>query len=287
MKKLKGMLIAISLIMVFGLTLAGCSVQQNQNIASITVIEKTIPKVIEVGAFDAAEIKAMITYKDGSTSDITIKSNMLSQEDQAKLTTPGNYCVQIIFKDVTTEIFITIVEPVVTYTVTFYDPYGDKISSQEVISGEDATAPTEFDWNCDFVAWDRLFTNVTEDIDVYAIGSYCRTCPLPLNVVFYASDSKYGVYDIVSFDNGKVKYFSTSDKDITKDTIKNSSAEYVYYDLAIQDGNWVISFKSAENNQYTYSIEFSTSLKTVETITFNQNDTQQSQKTLVVHPISA
>ena len=48
----------------------------------------------------------------------------------------------------------------------------------------------------------------------------------------------------------------------------------------MQDGNWIISFNSAENSQYTYSISFSIELESVEKITFNQNDSQQSQKTL-------
>lgn len=284
MKKFKRLLIALSLVMCIGLAFAGCDAQKDKNIASISVVQNTIPSAIEVGAFDDAKIKAIITYEDSTTYELTVTSSMLSQEDQAKIATPGNYCVTIIFRDVTTEIFITIVEPVETYTVTFYDPYGDVISSQDVVSGEDAVAPTNFDWNCEFVAWDRTFTNVTKNINVYAIGSFCKTCPLPMNVAFYGSDSKYDRYDIVSFKNGKAKYFTTQDKEITEESLNNTSVKYVDYDITIRDGNWYISFTAESNLNYNYAIEFSTSLQTVEEVTFYQDDEQQSQKILVVHP---
>ena len=165
----------IALVMLCGFFVAACSVQKNQNIKTIEVIESTIPEYIYVGEFDNAGIEALITYEDGTTETLDINSNLIASDIYDNyLNTPGTYTIEILFKGVSVELTVTIAERPKTYTVKFFNGNNELISEQTVLEGEDAKEPSQIERNMDgytFVGWDRLFTNVSEDIQVYGIYS--------------------------------------------------------------------------------------------------------------------
>ena len=79
-----------------------------------------------------------------------------------------------------------------TWIVTFYDGLNNIISTQIVDDKENAKEPTEEEKKVDgynFIMWDKIFTNVTSDLDIYGIyeetGQECNhniipaTCTTP------------------------------------------------------------------------------------------------------------
>jgi hypothetical protein len=58
------------------------------------------------------------------------------------------------------------------YTVTFYDGFGNIISRELVLNEEAAKEPFFNQYQIDgytFVSWDKDFSFITSDLDVYAI----------------------------------------------------------------------------------------------------------------------
>ena len=71
--------------------------------------------------------------------------------------------------------FKTVERDVKKYTVTFYNYDNTVLSVQEIKVGKDATAPSNptrpdtAEYRFEFNGWDKDFTNVQEDLDVYAV----------------------------------------------------------------------------------------------------------------------
>ena len=169
--KILSKMMMVALIFCSMFLISACSWQKDVNITSIEVKEGTIPESIMVGEFDNAGIKLVITYDDDSIEEIPVTSEMIPEEYQSHLTTPGIYEIQILFKGHTTEITVKIVEEAV-FTVNFYNGNGLLVSSQQVKQGESATPPTSQLLNIagfELVAWDVDFTNIQKDTKVYAI----------------------------------------------------------------------------------------------------------------------
>ena len=152
--------------------ISACDIFQKEvNISRIDVKEGTIPESIMVGEFDNAGIKLVVTYDDESIEEIAVTSEMIPEEYQSYLTTPGIYEIEILFRGLTTEITVKIVEESI-FTVNFYNGNGLLVSSQQVKQGESATEPTSLLLNIvgfELVAWDVDFTNIQKDTKVYAI----------------------------------------------------------------------------------------------------------------------
>ena len=163
----------IALIISSMFLISACSsYQKDVNITSIEVKENSVPTTIEAGEFDNAGITLIITYEDGTSEEMPVTSELIPENYHNYLTTPGTYKITILFKGFETELTLTIVENITTFTVKFYDAYGKLISIQNVEDGEDAIEPTELESSVsgyELVGWDRTFTNVTENIHVYGI----------------------------------------------------------------------------------------------------------------------
>lgn len=155
--------------------MSACSVFQKDgvNITGIEVIDETVPTYIlaKEGAFDEAGIKIKVSYSDGDSKDIAVTTEMIPEEYQDELLTPGEYDITILFKGKEATLHIKIAEVANVYTVRFYNGLNNLISVQEVKEGEDAIEPNAGLYaveGYEFMGWDRAIINVTEDMDVNA-----------------------------------------------------------------------------------------------------------------------
>ena len=161
-----------ALIVVFSLIISACSFQKNVNVKSIEIVEETIPEFIIVGEFDEAGIKALITYEDDTTEKIDVNSNLLADAYQEYINQVGEYEIEILFKGVSTTFNIRIIDMEEVHIVKFFNGFNELVSMQLVEDGKDAMEPLGQAHQIQgykFIGWDRIFTNVTEDINVYAI----------------------------------------------------------------------------------------------------------------------
>lgn len=153
--------------------LTGC-LQTSQNITDIAIISTTVPAEIEMGKFNDANILIRVTYEDGTMQNEKVTLDMIDEANKQIINTQiGTYEITIKFRGKETKLTVNIVEK--SYTVKFYNADGVMIYREDnVKSGTAANEPNEAARDCDgytFVSWDRTFTNVTEDIDVYGIYS--------------------------------------------------------------------------------------------------------------------
>ena len=170
MKNLKKILM-IAFCFCIPLVMAACNLQKDKNIVSINVVETTIPSYIEVGKFDEAGIKIQINYADQTTETVNVTTAMLGDNYENYLYTPGTYNIQILFRGKTTEITVKVVNSQSVFTVSFYNGNNELVSRQMVCAGQNAVAPTTniAMSGYTFVCWDRTFTNITSNVDVYGI----------------------------------------------------------------------------------------------------------------------
>lgn len=176
-KKFLSKMMMVALVICSMFLISACSWQKDVNIKSIEVIEESVPAIIRVGEFDNAGIEMLITYEDNSTETVNVTSELIPQDYLSCLETPGIYEIEIFFKGEKAILNITIVE-VETYMVEFYNGKQQLIERQFVKSGEDAVAPDASAYamyGYEFVGWDRLFTDVSEDIKVYSVYSKLST----------------------------------------------------------------------------------------------------------------
>lgn len=171
MKNLKKILMVVCC---FCLTFlfAACDLQKDVNIVSITVVETTIPAEIEVGKFDQAGIQIRVDYADQTHETIGVTTTMLGDEYGNLINTPGTYTIGILFRGATTKLTVKIVPAEDVYAVSFYNGNNELISRQMVQEGADAEVPNPLHVEMQgfrFIGWDRTFTNVQEDLNVYGI----------------------------------------------------------------------------------------------------------------------
>lgn len=168
-------------VVVFAVVVSACSLQKDSNIIAIRVDEETIPEYVFVGKFDDARIRAKIDYEDGEYEWIDITTEFLSEESRKKLDIVGEHKIEILFKDTTTHINIKVVEDNQFHQVKFFNGFNELISLQLVKNGDDAQEPnleSHLLQGYEFVGWDRAFTNIQEDINVYAIYSKHTVAPI-------------------------------------------------------------------------------------------------------------
>lgn len=170
MKKIFSKVIAFAFVLCASIAMFACS-QKDINIKTIELVGE-MPPYIVIGEFDQANIKIKVTYEDDSTEVVSVTTNMIAGADREKLDTAGNYEVTILFKGEDLVLNVKMVEKSAINLVKFYDGKGRLISTQFVLDGETAVAPNA-DWlkmnGYNFVAWDRTFTNITEDTNIYGI----------------------------------------------------------------------------------------------------------------------
>lgn len=177
MKKIMSRAMVVVTVLCSMFLISACSWQKDVNIKTIEISEQTVPSIIRVGEFDEAGIELVITYEDNQTETITVTKELIPQEYWTCLETPGIYEIEIFFKGEKAILNVTIVEAA-TYLVEFYNGKQQLIERQFVKSGNDAVAPGERAYTMygyEFIGWDRLFTNITEDIKVYGVYSKLTT----------------------------------------------------------------------------------------------------------------
>lgn len=173
-KKIFSKLLMCLLVLTCAFVVSACgSIFQKEgtNIESIEILTNSVPEAIVVGKFDDAQIKAKVTYDDGTNETITITTEMIPEEYRNLLNTPGIYEVTIAFRGETTKVGVRMVNSLNLYQVSFYDHNEKLITTQFVYDGEDATPPSDFmvqqhGWA--FLGWDRSYENISEDTNIYA-----------------------------------------------------------------------------------------------------------------------
>lgn len=144
--------------------------KEGTNIESIEILTNSVPEAIVVGKFDDAQIKAKVTYDDGTDETVTITTEMIPESCRDLLNTPGIYDITIVFKGATTKARIHMVNSLNLYQVNFYDHNQQLISTQQVYEGEDAIPPQDFmiaQYGWIFLGWDRSYENITDDTNIY------------------------------------------------------------------------------------------------------------------------
>ncbi len=277
----KMMMVALIISSMF-LISACSSYQKDVNIASIEIKENSVPATIQAGGFDSAGITLIITYEDDTSEEMPVTSELIPEAYHDYLTTPGTYKITILFKGFETELTITIVENVSTFSVKFYDAYGRLISTQNVESGEDATAPTELESSVlgyEFVGWDRTFTNVTEDINVY--GIYAKVEILDSLDIEEMRTTLLSAVDYLKTENHYVSHSIVGPE--THGSIQTSATQIYLYDKEsgiatgqlvgrIDEDNYTIK-NFYENCQTIYTVENGIGTKTEEEyLTVNSRD---------------
>lgn len=162
------------LLFLFALLIPACSLQKDVNVKSIEIVEESVPSFIIVGEFDKAGIKALVTYDDNTTKIIEVNSNLLKDVYRDYINQAGNYEIEVLFKGKVTSLNVNIVNAESIHVVKFFNGLNEVVSIQYVEKGKDAIAPSgqaHIIEGYEFIGWDRVFTNVDEDINVYALYS--------------------------------------------------------------------------------------------------------------------
>lgn len=76
-----------------------------------TVVLNTENTTFNLNTFDVEDLELKVTYSDDKENYIKVKQSMISEEDLAKLKTPGTHTITINYKEFTVEnVVITIIE---------------------------------------------------------------------------------------------------------------------------------------------------------------------------------
>lgn len=160
----------------------------DKNIVSIEVDDATIPDKIVVGKFDEASIELIVNYSDGSKDTLAITSTFIPEEDKHYLNEEGTYTINILYRNMTTEITLNII----AYEVNYYAKNGNNetviISTQKVNSLEELVAPTAINEiytdskKYTFVEWgeyakggtdaDIVINAVYNEVNLYTVNFY-------------------------------------------------------------------------------------------------------------------
>lgn len=250
---------------------AACNLQKDVNIVSIEVVETTVPATIEVGKFDQAGIQIRVNYADQTHETIGVTSTMLGDEYENYLYTPGTYTVTILFRGQSTELTIKIVPAEDIYTVNFYNGNNELISRQFIHEGDTAVAPSSINYSMSgytFVGWDRTFSNITENINVYGIYSKIKdstdTVDSHLEILFNSidnmenytfnvssvSETESGLRDDTTYVYSNQLLLST-----TKKLQGGDTTSYIKTSATLSEGNYIYSeeqYHEMENGSTQY-----------------------------------
>ena len=141
-----------------------------------------VPSVLYVESFDSnmdnirkavndCNVVATVTYDDGTTEDIDLEFDMLEDVFQKELNSQGRHYISYMYKGEKID-FNVYVQVAQTYTVRFFNADNHIISEQQVKKGGAAIEPTEAERAVDgriFMSWDKDFSRVTADMDVYGL----------------------------------------------------------------------------------------------------------------------
>ena len=255
------------MIIATGFIFTACGTQKDVGISSITINSET--QVIEIyeGEFNEAGITATVIYENDTEEIITITEDMVTGYNDGPqwVNTPGTYAITVLFKGKTIDITVKVLPKYIS--VRFFDGYGNLIKKQSIRKGTDAVAPNDgYEiQGMKFIGWDRLFTNLTEDIDVYAM--YGNVTALNIETQFqdwqYRTRRDSGnndvTYEFFKFADGKVYYYNGKLESFlysAKDSIQGVEYTAVYTSRVNDEicGSWEIRFRL--NSDVYYSVYY-------------------------------
>ena len=112
------------------------------DVASLGIVEETLPQNIKVSDFDISKIKLAIKDSEGNESFISANSAMLTTESRNMLTEAGEHNITLIYQQkpvtFTINLFDDNAELVV---ITFKDKYNNVIETQTIVKGGSVVAP--------------------------------------------------------------------------------------------------------------------------------------------------
>lgn len=264
MKNLKKIFSLVFIMLAAGFVFTACGIQKDVGISSITINSESSVIEIYEGEFNEAGITAKVVYDDETTETVTITEDMVSGYNDGPqwFDNPGTYAITVLFKDETVDLTVKVLPKYIS--VRFFDGHGNLIEKQSIRKGTDAVAPNDgFDIEgMEFIGWDRLFTNLTENTDVYAMYGNIKA----LDIETQLHDWQYrvktdvignNVYEFFKFADGKVYYYDGKLENFLyseKDSIEGVEYTAVYTSRIIDEisGSWKISFDTNINEkQYT------------------------------------
>lgn len=136
-------LITISLLLLFSISLfsfAACN--NNVDVASVSVVEETIPQNVRVSDFDITKVSLRVVDSKGAESVIFVSPTMLTTDSKNKLKTGGEHSITLMYygKPVsfTVNLFDDDAELV---TIIFKDKYNNEITRKIAVKGQSVTPP--------------------------------------------------------------------------------------------------------------------------------------------------
>ena len=257
----------ILLVAIFSLIISACSVQKDVNVKSIVIIEETVPDFIVAGKFDEAGIQALVTYEDNTTEKIYVNSNFFKDAYQEYINNVGEYEIEILFKGASTKLKVKIVDAEEQYEVKFFNGLNELVSMQVVEKGKDAVAPSGQShqiYGYEFIGWDRKFTNVTEDINVYGIYAKIGESEdvgvnyemLLLNAAENMRNGDLNILDVWELSSKRIEitnYYNDSnlDKVVTKVTEGNRKINYNKYSKKMNEsGSYVYVYEKYDSSGF-------------------------------------
>ena len=247
---------------------SACGIQKDVGIASITINSESSVIEIYEGEFDEANITATILYKNNTTETVTITADMVAHKtigDKTWYKVPGTYAITILINGETVDATVKVLPKYIT--VRFFDGNRALIKQESIRKGTDATAPNDgFGMaGMQFIGWDRLLTNLTEDTDVYAVYGNITALDIESELQeswHYAlehdgSSSNTSVYNMYKFDDGKVYcYNGKLETFLYTDESVIQGVEYTaIYKSEVRNevhGVWEISFTNNTTNHKVY-----------------------------------
>lgn len=211
---------------------------------SIEVVASSIPKEIYVDEeIDLSKIQIQVNFKDESTTTIDLSKEMLSDEDHSKLLTVGTHKITVNYKDLKTEVSITVKERI--YKIEFYDHSGIIVKIEYVKKGSSATAPMLAEVKGKtFIKWDVDFNNVTQDLKVNPVYEEEK------NYLYYElGNDDYGDFIVIGL-SGDIK-IAAFDIDLILNTSRITIFEVMNYNHVMFnkdiDGKVSFNYASSDN----------------------------------------
>lgn len=168
------LIIMIFLISLSVLSLAACN--KNPDVASISIIEDTVPQNVKVSEFDITQVSISVLDSEGKESKIFASPSMLTTESRNLLKTGGTHNITLMYYKKLASFTVTLFEDdAETVTITFKDNVGNIITTITTLKGESVTPPAhpviegqEADGWVDTAKNKVLFNSVNESIEVKA-----------------------------------------------------------------------------------------------------------------------
>lgn len=135
--------ISIILILLVSLSLLTLSACNKVDVASISVVEDTVPQNVKVSDFDITKVSIVVTDADGNQSNIFASPTMLTTESRESLKTGGEKNITIMYGKKSATFTVNLFEnDAELVTVTFKDKNNNIIKEITTLKGGSVTPPT-------------------------------------------------------------------------------------------------------------------------------------------------